>query len=273
VKRRRRMTFLEAVKALDTEGDGEVERPYMGLWRHAVRDSALNSVAKLVGYTIGEYANAKGEAYPALTTIARGASLGRRGNAVKAGIECLAEAGLLTVERRRGRRGWSYCCVLPEEETRALSAGLVGEETRVSDQETRVSDQETRVSAPNTRALSAGEVELEVELEVEEKSGAADELGEEKRARAEAARLAQIADQAAKEIAHRPGLKAWLLDEGARLAADPAAFSPALARRFRRPVGPEMTEMCRKYALARTPQVREEDAMNGDRQGGAEGQA
>lgn len=88
-------------------------RPFMGQWRNELRDSDVPRTAKLVGHTLATYMDASGAAYPALLTLANGASLGRGCTAVKAGIEDLEDAGLLEVDRKRGRIGWTFQAVIP----------------------------------------------------------------------------------------------------------------------------------------------------------------
>jgi hypothetical protein len=93
--------------------------PLVAHWRNAVRDSDLDRTAKLVALVLSTYMDHTGAAWPAKTTIARGASLGRvgqKGNtAVDSAIDRLEAAGLLVVDRRRGRRGFLYGAAIPRD--------------------------------------------------------------------------------------------------------------------------------------------------------------
>jgi hypothetical protein len=86
-------------------------------WRNALRDSELDRTAKLVGFVLSTYMDGRGAAWPAKTTLAEVASLGREGQkgntAVDTAIDRLEGAGLLVVDRRRGRRGFLYTAVIP----------------------------------------------------------------------------------------------------------------------------------------------------------------
>jgi hypothetical protein len=86
-------------------------------WRDALRDSDLDRTAKLVGFVLSTYMDGRGVAYPAKTTLAEGASLGREGQkgntAVDTAIDRLEASGLLVVDRKRGRRGFLYTAVIP----------------------------------------------------------------------------------------------------------------------------------------------------------------
>ena len=99
------------------------DRARIPQWRDALRDSELDRTAKLVGFVLSTYMDARGAAWPAKTTLARGASLGRepapggerrKGNtAVDTAIDRLEAAGLLDVDRKRGRRGFHYTALIP----------------------------------------------------------------------------------------------------------------------------------------------------------------
>lgn len=92
-------------------------------WRNTLRDSDLDRTAKLVGFVLSTYMDGRGVAWCSKTTIARGASLGhnpgdnpgqRRGNtAVDAAIDRLEASELLIVDRKRGRRGFTYGAAIP----------------------------------------------------------------------------------------------------------------------------------------------------------------
>jgi len=88
-----------------------VRRSFLADWRDALRDSALDSTAKVVGYTLSTYMNRDGVAFPAKTTIATKASLSRR--AVDGAIARLELGGFLIVTHRRDRRGNSYRATIP----------------------------------------------------------------------------------------------------------------------------------------------------------------
>jgi hypothetical protein len=86
-------------------------------WRNALRDSDLDRTAKLVGFVLSTYMDGRMAAWPAKTTLAHGASLGREGQkgntAVDTAIDRLEARGLLVVDRKRGRRGFHYTGVIP----------------------------------------------------------------------------------------------------------------------------------------------------------------
>jgi hypothetical protein len=89
-------------------------------WRNAVRDSALDSTAKLTAYTLSTYMSRDGLAWPAKTTLADKASLSVR--AVDGAITRLERGGFLLVERSGYRRGGNrYRATLPNQ---ALAAHL-----------------------------------------------------------------------------------------------------------------------------------------------------
>lgn len=110
-------------------------RPIVADWRNVVRDSDLDSTAKLVAFVLSTYFTADGRTghdlahpSPAKTTLARGAGLSvkyKGSRAVDHAIDRLEGAGLLEVERRRGWRGFRYCALIPHEE-----AGLTNEQSR-----------------------------------------------------------------------------------------------------------------------------------------------
>lgn len=99
-------------------------RPFLADWRNAIRDSALPRTTKLVGLVLSTYLDANGTAFPALTTLADGASLGRGCTAVKDAIERLEAVGLLEVDRRRGRLGWTYQAVIPRADVGLDPSGI-----------------------------------------------------------------------------------------------------------------------------------------------------
>jgi hypothetical protein len=86
-------------------------------WRNTLRDSDLDRTAKLVGFVLSTYMDGRGVAWPAKVKLAEGASLGREGQkgntAVDNAIDRLEAAGLLVVNRKRGRRGFLYGAVIP----------------------------------------------------------------------------------------------------------------------------------------------------------------
>jgi hypothetical protein len=86
-------------------------KPLVGVWRDAVRDSGLDSAAKLVAHTLSTYMNGGGRAFPAQTTIAAGCSYSDR--AVQGAIYRIERAGFLSIERSRSRRGHRYTATLP----------------------------------------------------------------------------------------------------------------------------------------------------------------
>jgi hypothetical protein len=82
-------------------------------WRNVIRDSGLDRTAKLVALVLSTYMDAGGYAYPSLATLAEGANLGAGCTAVKDGLARIEAAGLLVINRRRGRFGWSYQALIP----------------------------------------------------------------------------------------------------------------------------------------------------------------
>jgi hypothetical protein len=119
----------------------------MAEWANAVRDSGLDSTSKHVAHVLRTYMTADGltghddrHPSPALVTIAAGMGLSARykgNNAVKHAIDRLEAAGLLLVERRRGRRGFRYKAVIPDacapltgQGIPRHGAGFVGAESR-----------------------------------------------------------------------------------------------------------------------------------------------
>lgn len=72
-------------------------------WRKAVRDTALDTTAKAVAYTLGTYADRNGICWPSLATIARGAGLAGNHPVVQA-LRRLESAGLLRISRSRRSR-------------------------------------------------------------------------------------------------------------------------------------------------------------------------
>jgi hypothetical protein len=77
----------------------------VAVWRDAVRDSGLDSTAKLVAFCLSTYFDVSGRTYggrysPSRTTLARGCSLSDR--AVDAALVRIEASGFLTVERTTG---------------------------------------------------------------------------------------------------------------------------------------------------------------------------
>jgi hypothetical protein len=71
-------------------------------WRNLVRDSGVDSTARLVAFVVSTYMHADGNgAFPSKATIARGCGLSST-RAVDAAINRLEAAGLLTVHRSPG---------------------------------------------------------------------------------------------------------------------------------------------------------------------------
>ena len=82
--------------------------PLAGHWRNVLRDSEIDRTAKLVGFVISTYMDSHGVAYPSKATIAAGAGLGAGRRAVDAAVDRLEAAGLLEIERSKGRRPCVY---------------------------------------------------------------------------------------------------------------------------------------------------------------------
>jgi hypothetical protein len=70
------------------------------VWRKAIRESDLDSTARLIAYTLSTWLNGKGRAYPSREEIAAGAGVGV--TTVDRALRRLEEAGFLDVERTRG---------------------------------------------------------------------------------------------------------------------------------------------------------------------------
>lgn len=92
------------------------ERAVLAAWRDALRDSALDTTAKAVGFVIATYWDSSGSgAFPAKATIARGASIGKR--TADRAIDRLEAAGFLAIHRSGGRRSNRYRASLPNRVT------------------------------------------------------------------------------------------------------------------------------------------------------------
>lgn len=89
------------------------------LWRTAIRDSELDSTAKLVAHTLSTYMNGAGECWPSKSTLALGAGKSKR--TIDGAIERLASAGFLVISQSRGRSSNRYSASLP---TVYLAAGF-----------------------------------------------------------------------------------------------------------------------------------------------------
>ena len=89
------------------------------LWRDAIRDSDLDSTAKLVAHTLSTYMNGAGVCWPSKSTLAQGAGKSKR--TVDGAIERLASAGFLTISQSRGRSSNGYTASNP---TMHLIAGF-----------------------------------------------------------------------------------------------------------------------------------------------------
>jgi len=108
-------------------------KPYVLRCRRAIREENISATAKLVGYTLTEYADAEGRVPgnggaqgPSHETLARDAGLGLKGHALRSAIAALEAADLVAVDRGRGQRaggerGWRYQLLLPE-----VTPGLAG---------------------------------------------------------------------------------------------------------------------------------------------------
>ena len=91
------------------------ERPLLASWRNAVRDSELDRTAKLVAFVLSTYMDGHGQAYPSMSTLAEGASLGLNRATTRAAVARLESAGFLDVFRSRGRGSHRYEATLPTE--------------------------------------------------------------------------------------------------------------------------------------------------------------
>ena len=84
------------------------------VWRDAVRDSSLDSMAKLVALVLSTFMSGHGRAWPSRDTLAAGASVCDR--TVDAALSRLEQSGFLVVERSKGGNAKTnrYQAVLPE---------------------------------------------------------------------------------------------------------------------------------------------------------------
>ena len=85
--------------------------PRVAVWRNAIRDSGADSCTKLTALTLSTYMSANGDAFPAIETIAEGASLSPR--TVGKRITVLETSGYLHVRRSRGHGSHRYQATLP----------------------------------------------------------------------------------------------------------------------------------------------------------------
>src|SRR2546423_12170186 len=76
-----------------------------------VRDSSASRTAKLVAYTLSTYMDRRGVAWPSQALLASGCSLSVR--AVQSATLRLEEAGLLKVQRSKGRGSHRYTALVP----------------------------------------------------------------------------------------------------------------------------------------------------------------
>lgn len=84
-------------------------------WKLAVRESDLDSTAKLVAFALETWMNREtGYAYPARDTIAAAASLSTR--ATEKALTRLEAGGFLTVQRSKGRTVNHYWAAFPNSE-------------------------------------------------------------------------------------------------------------------------------------------------------------
>jgi hypothetical protein len=168
-------------------------RPPLAEWRNALRDSALDTVAKCAGFVLSTYFTADGRTghdpghpAPSKATIARGISRSKRN--ADAVIECLEEAGFLRVERSRGRRTNEYEARLPIPQPNDAPGCTVGGSNGA----------DRSVQPCNSRPLTV--------------QPAAPECGE-------------SVESGARTAAQENGLRAWLKDVGAHFAHDADAFA------------------------------------------------
>jgi hypothetical protein len=85
----------------------------VAVWRDALRDSVLDATAKLVGFVLSTYMDARGFAFPSKATLARGSSLGEGRRAVDQAVDRLEADGFLEIERSVGRHAFRYQATLP----------------------------------------------------------------------------------------------------------------------------------------------------------------
>jgi hypothetical protein len=82
------------------------------VWRDAVRDSDLDTTAKVVAFTLSTYMNGGGWCHPSKATIARGASLSAP-RAVNGAVNRLERAGFLEIRHSRGHHANRYRAAIP----------------------------------------------------------------------------------------------------------------------------------------------------------------
>src|SRR5436309_3407100 len=92
--------------------DGAKPRPFMHRWREAVRESDLDSTAKLVAFALSTFMDAEGRTRRSRATIAAASSLNVR--TVDEALRRLETAGLLEVLRNTGRHANFYLATLSE---------------------------------------------------------------------------------------------------------------------------------------------------------------
>jgi hypothetical protein len=86
-------------------------------WRDRVRDAPdLDTTATVVAMVLSTYMNGEGRAYPSRATLAAGAKL-RQPRTVDRAIRDLEAAGLLIVERSKGRRTSVYVATVSSDNT------------------------------------------------------------------------------------------------------------------------------------------------------------
>jgi hypothetical protein len=113
-------------------------------WRIAVRESDLKKAAKLVALVLDTYMDGSGVAWPSRETIAHAASLSV--DIVDRALSEIERAGLLTIERSRGRLSNGYQATIPN---RPVVAAVEGGAERPTAASTGVN---SRKSTPPTAA-------------------------------------------------------------------------------------------------------------------------
>jgi hypothetical protein len=88
------------------------ERAQLAEWRDALRDSELDSTAKLLGFVLSTWWDRNGRgAFPSKPTMAAASGLSKR--AVDGAVNRLETAGFIDVSRSRGRTSNRYSATLP----------------------------------------------------------------------------------------------------------------------------------------------------------------
>jgi hypothetical protein len=133
-------------------------RGYVIAWRETIRDSELSPTAKLVGFVLSTYMNAKGEAHPSKATLARGASVSVP--TIKRTLRELDRGKYLTIATSGGRFSNWYRAAFP---TGSFTTPLTGSPTTLLDDSNGVKSntQRDQTSKPTGSPMTPEVVEIE----------------------------------------------------------------------------------------------------------------